>query len=56
YVENGEIKHALKNTLMGINMRDLLKRVVRVGADVRTTLSMITPSVMIERALITSGS
>ncbi|RLI60014.1 MAG: hypothetical protein DRO87_00985 [Candidatus Thorarchaeota archaeon] len=56
YVENGEIKHALKNTLMGINMRDLLKRVVRVGADVRTTLSMITPSVMIERAMITSGS
>lgn len=55
YFENGEIKHPVKNTLIGINMRDLLKRVVRVGADVRRTSGMITPSVVIESATITSG-
>ncbi|MHA1863254.1 MAG: TldD/PmbA family protein [Candidatus Thorarchaeota archaeon] len=55
YVENGEIQHPLKNTLIGINMKDLLKRVTRVGSDTRTTFSMITPSIVIESANITSG-
>jgi len=55
YVENGEIQHPLKNTLIGINMKDLLKRVTRVGSDTRTTFSMITPSFVIESANITSG-
>jgi len=55
YVENGEIQHSLKNTLIGINMKDLLKRVSRVGSDSRRTFSMLTPSIVIERANITSG-
>jgi PmbA protein len=55
YIENGEIKHSLKNTLVGINMRDLLQRISRVGDDTKTTLSMITPSFVVERATITSG-
>ncbi len=55
YVEDGEIKHPVKSTLIGINMRDLLKRVIRVGNDVRTTLSVVSPSLMIESAKITSG-
>jgi predicted Zn-dependent protease len=55
YVENGEIQHPLKNTLIGINMKDLLKRVSQVGSDSRTTFSMITPSFVIESANITSG-
>ncbi len=55
YVENGEIQHPLKNTLIGINMRDLLQRVSQVGSDSRTTFSMITPSFVIESANITSG-
>jgi len=55
YVENGEIQHPLKNTLIGINMKDLLKRVSRVGSDSRRTFSMLTPSIVIERANITSG-
>jgi len=55
YVENGEIQHPLKNTLIGINMKDLLKRVTQVGSDTRTTFSMITPSIVIESANITSG-
>jgi PmbA protein len=55
YVENGSIQHPLKNTLIGINMRDLLKRISRVGSDSRTTFSTITPSIVVERAIITSG-
>ncbi|TFH00944.1 MAG: TldD/PmbA family protein [Candidatus Thorarchaeota archaeon] len=55
YVENGEIQHPLKNTLIGINMKDLLMRVSQVGSDSRPTFSMITPSFLIERANITSG-
>ena len=55
YIERGEIKHPLKNTLVGINMRDLLQRISRVGSDSQTTLAMITPSFVIEKATVTSG-
>ena len=55
YVKNGEIQHPLKNTLIGINMRDLLKRISHVGNDSRTTFSMVTPSILIESASVTSG-
>lgn len=55
YVEKGEIIHPLKNTLIGINMLDLLKRVSRVGSDVRTTFTMVTPSIVVDRAMVTSG-
>ncbi|TFG14993.1 TldD/PmbA family protein [Candidatus Thorarchaeota archaeon] len=55
YIENGEIQHPLKNTLIGINMRDLLKRISLVGADTRTTFSIKSPSVVLETARITSG-
>ncbi len=55
YIEDGSVKHPVKNTLIGINMRDLLRRVVRVGADVRVTETTITPSILIESARLTSG-
>jgi PmbA protein len=55
YIERGEIKHPVKNTLVGINMRDLLQRISRVGSDSQTTLAMITPSFVIEKATVTSG-
>lgn len=55
YIENGEIQHPLKNTLIGINMKDLLKKVSQIGSDSRKTFSMITPSIVIESANITSG-
>lgn len=55
YVENGEIKCPLKNTLIGINMRDLLKRISHVGDDSRATFTMVTPSIVVEQANITSG-
>jgi len=55
YIESGEVKHPVKNTLVGINMRDLLLRVHRIGDDVRTTFSIVSPSIVIESAKITSG-
>ncbi len=55
YFENGAIEYPVKNTLIGINMRDLLQRVILVGADVRRTSRVITPSIVIESATITSG-
>ncbi|MFW9792825.1 MAG: TldD/PmbA family protein, partial [Candidatus Thorarchaeota archaeon] len=55
YIENGEVKHPLKNTLVGINMRDLLQRITRIAADTRATLTMITPSFVIDKATVTSG-
>ncbi len=55
YIERGEIQHPLKNTLVGINMLDLLKRIGRIGDDSKTTLAMITPSFVVENATVTSG-
>ncbi|MHA1882944.1 MAG: TldD/PmbA family protein [Candidatus Thorarchaeota archaeon] len=55
YIENGAIKHPVKTTLIGINMRDLLQRVHRIGADTRTTFSVTSPSIVVESAKVTSG-
>ncbi|MHA1942900.1 MAG: TldD/PmbA family protein [Candidatus Thorarchaeota archaeon] len=55
YIEHGEIQHPLKNTLVGINMRDLLQRIIRIGEDTRITFSMVTPSFVIDNATVTSG-
>ena len=55
YIEGGELRQGVKSTLIGINMRDLLKRVIRVGADTRATGRMVTPSIVIDSAKITSG-
>jgi len=54
-VHKGEIKHPLKSTLFGITMKDLLKRIVLVGSDVESRGSLLSPSLMIESAKITSG-
>ena len=55
YVEDGEIKHPLKNTLIGINMRELIQRVRHVATDTKVTLYLQSPSLLIEQAKITSG-
>ncbi|MHA2377910.1 MAG: TldD/PmbA family protein [Candidatus Thorarchaeota archaeon] len=55
YIENGEIQHPVKNTLVGINMRDLLRRVDTVGGDTRVALAIISPSIVISSVKITSG-
>ncbi|MFX0055424.1 MAG: TldD/PmbA family protein [Promethearchaeota archaeon] len=55
YFENGEIQHPVQNTLIGINMRDLLKRIEMVAADTRVAFSIISPSIVISSAQVTSG-
>ncbi|MFW9917920.1 MAG: TldD/PmbA family protein [Candidatus Thorarchaeota archaeon] len=55
YVEKGEIQHPVKNTLIGINMRDFFKGIQLVGADTRTIHTAITPSLVIESAKISSN-
>lgn len=55
YVEHGEIQHALKNTLIGINMLDLLQRITHIGSDSRRTFSTVIPSIVVRQATITSG-
>ncbi|MFW9920474.1 MAG: TldD/PmbA family protein [Candidatus Thorarchaeota archaeon] len=55
YIERGEIKYPVKNTLIGINMKDLLMRIERIGADVRETFSIMSPSIVVSSAKITSG-
>lgn len=54
-VHKGEIKHPLKSTLFGINMKDLLKRTISVGSDVECRGTVLSPSIMVESATITSG-
>ena len=54
-IHKGGIKHALKNTLFGISMQDLLKRTARVGSDVESRGSVLSPSILIESVNITSG-
>ncbi|MFX0108479.1 MAG: metallopeptidase TldD-related protein, partial [Candidatus Hodarchaeota archaeon] len=55
YFEGGEVIHPVKSTLFGINMRDLLQRVMLVGDDVIVTGSVVSPSLVIENVKVTSG-
>jgi PmbA protein len=55
YFENGELKHPVRSTLIGINMRDVLKRIILIGDDTKVTTSIVSPSLAIESAKITSG-
>ncbi len=55
YFEKGEIQHPVRSTLLGINMRDLLQRVEMVGEDTRVSLSIISPSIVISSAKVSSG-
>lgn len=55
FISKGEIKHPLKNTLFGITMLDLLKRTILIGSDVESRGNIISPSILVESAKITSG-
>lgn len=54
-VDEGEIQHPLKNTLIGINMRDFFLGVTSIGADTRRLHRVISPSIVIKSARISSG-
>lgn len=55
YIRRGEIQHALKNTLFGTTMQNLLKNISTVGSDVEHRGSVIAPSVIVDSVKITSG-
>jgi PmbA protein len=55
YIRRGKIQHALKNTLFGTTMQNLLKNISTVGSDVERRGSVITPSVVIDSVKVTSG-
>ena len=54
-ISKGEVQHALKNTLFGIKMQDLLRKTIRVGSDIESRAHVLTPSILVESAKITSG-
>jgi PmbA protein len=54
-VDKGQIQHPVKNTLIGVNMRDLFQGIISVGADTRSLQRVVSPSIVIESAKITSG-
>jgi len=55
YIRSGEIQHALKNTLFGTTMQNLLKNISIIGSDVEWRGSVITPSLVVDSVKITSG-
>ncbi len=46
-IENGEISHSLKKTMLGINMIDLFKQVYAVGTDYREIYNVVSPSLCV---------
>jgi len=54
-ISKGEIHHPLKSTLFGITMPDLLKRTILIGSDVESRGNVISPSILVHSAKITSG-
>lgn len=55
FIDKGEIQHPVKNTLIGVNMRDFFLGVSSVGADTRPLRRVVSPSIVIKSAKITSG-
>ncbi len=55
-IENGKLGPALENTLMGINLRDLLKSIDAIGKDLEIRGSSKIPHIRISTAKITSGA
>jgi len=54
-ISNGEIRHALKSTLFGTTMQDLLKKTILVGSEVVSWENIVSPPIFVESVRITSG-
>ncbi len=48
YVENGEIKYPVKETLVGANMLGMMRNVIRVGSDKLSMMGTSSPSLLID--------
>jgi len=55
YIENGEVKYALKQTNIGINVLDLLKQIDGMSKDVKTYFSVTTPTIRVRDVSVASG-
>lgn len=55
FIDKGEIQHPVKNTLIGVNMRGFFLGVSGVGADTRPLRGVVSPSIVIKSAKITSA-
>lgn len=54
-ISKGEIKQALKNTLFGTTMQNLMTKTILIGSDVENRGSIISPSILVDSVRITSG-
>ncbi|MGY5873617.1 MAG: TldD/PmbA family protein [Candidatus Thorarchaeota archaeon] len=54
-ISKGEIQHALKSTLFGTTMQDLLKKTIIVGSEVVSWEEIVSPPILVESVKITSG-
>ena len=54
-ISNGELQHALKSTLFGITMQDLLKMTTLVGSEIGNLENVYSPPILVESVKITSG-
>jgi PmbA protein len=55
YIEDGELKHALKQTNIGINVLDLLKQIDGMSKDVKTYFSVTTPTIRVRDVSVAGG-
>ncbi len=52
YIESGEKKYPVKETMIGINMIDLMKNVVGVGSKVVGLGGVFSPAILVDKAQI----
>ena len=52
YIENGEIKYPVKETLIGGNMLDMLKNIIKVGSNVKNINGVYAPPLLIDNVKI----
>ncbi|MCK5045598.1 MAG: TldD/PmbA family protein, partial [Candidatus Heimdallarchaeota archaeon] len=54
-IENGEISHPLKETMVGTNIFDLLKNINAISKEVVNESGSISPAIRIANAKIAGG-
>ena len=55
-VENGEIKHPIKNAMIGIHVFDLLNGISDISQDYREEAGVLIPSIKIKNARIAGAN
>ena len=55
-IDNGEIKHPVKNTMLGTTVFDFLKNVDMVSRELLDESGQISPSIRVNRVKVASGA